>query len=290
MRARRTALVLVYTASLLAAQDDPGPSARDAWLALNRSWAEAKSPPPVARRIEDLEGLLRTHREGPWAALAWSHLGGLHLRELSAAAAEEAFTAALNLTSDEELDIYGRAIYGLAQSQEMQGQRAAAIASLQRIDRSFLGTRYHRYAQVALQRLAVAHPDPRPGKPMPPLRLGADVRTGSPPPRLDAPWLLAFFHSEHPATIDAVERLQKVWDPAVRPMIAIDLSGQRDRCAEVTRERSWACHTICADDGFLHPDALQLGVATTPTWFVSDRDGRLLARDIPAPRLASLLR
>jgi hypothetical protein len=237
-----------------------------------------------------MEVFLEAHPEGRWAATAWCHLGGLHLRELDGPTAEDAFGHALRLTSDDERDIFGRAIYGLAQAQEIQGRRADAIASLRRIDAGFEGTRYYRYARVALRRLSSAPPIPEPGDALPPLRLGNDVRTSAAAPKRDAPWLLVFFHADHPSTVDIVERLQQAWDPDVRLMIAIDLSGRRERCAEIARDHNWVCHTICADDGFLHHDALQLAISTTPSWFVVDRQGRLLARDIPADKLEKLLR
>src|SRR5262249_4510000 len=154
-------------------------------------------PPPAAERARLLRDYLRLHaddgqRDGIVARL-W--LGRELLRQLDGAAAAAELVSAAERARGREPELRASALYGLQQAQRLQGDRAAANATLQLIVREFDGREAAESARVLLQQNA-RHRDPVVGETMPELSATRDARGRSIAPA-EGPRLLVFWSTEH---------------------------------------------------------------------------------------------
>lgn len=257
-------------------------------------WRQA--PAPLTERIAGLRDFVERHeaRKADLAVLrARLRLGGLQLDAFDAESALILFASVRELSPSDDYDLRGRALYGLAQAQELRGDRASARLSLERVLDELPGTRYADCARIAHNRLAHSFAL-QSGQPLPSLQGGTDL-AGQPiqPARLrGSPLLLTAFSPDHRPSLERLIALQSVWLDAGLPpasLIAYAVDADPTALRELARTRKLSCTLLACDDGFLHPDLLALGVTGVPTSLLVGADHTLLLRDPPPDRLRTLL-
>jgi hypothetical protein len=253
----------------------------------------AMPPPPAAERVRLLRDYLRLHaddgqRDGLLAKL-W--LGRELLRQLEGAAAAAELVSVAESARGREQDLRAAALYGLQQAQRMQGDRAAANATLQLIVREFEGREAAESARVQLQQIA-RHRDPAVGETMPELSANKDARGRAIAPAA-GPRLLVFWSTEHAPSERRLVQLAREWRKAGMPMqnlVAYALDDDDRRLARFAEQNDCTFPIVAGQHGFLHADWLTLGVTAVPSVFLVADDGKLVARDVLPDRLAELLR
>lgn len=229
------------------------------------------------------------HREVLEARLL---LGSLQLQDMAGSEARSQFALVASRAALQPEDVRARALYGLHQAQRLEGDCEAARATLRELMRAFPGTVFARSARTAMAQLDQGS-SPGVGDALPPLQFGRDVHgrtvaTALPP----EPRLLVFWSLEHEPSVRRLESLALAWQKAGMPAHSIVAFALEDDAALLRRfaaRRQWHFTVLPADQGFLQPDWLVLGVHAVPTVLLIGRDNTVLARDVSADRLQSLL-
>jgi hypothetical protein len=252
----------------------------------------AMPAPPAAERARLLRDYLRLHADDgqrDWlVARLW--LGRELLRQLDGAAAAAELVSVAERARDREPELRAAALYGLQQAQRLQGDRAAANATLQLIVHEFDGREAAESARVLLQQNA-RHRDPVVGETMPELSANKDARGRAIAPA-EGPRLLVFWSAEHAPSERRLLQLAREWHKAGMPMqnlVAYALDDDDRRLLRFAEQHDCAFPIVAGQRGFLHPDWLTLGVTAVPSVFLVAGDGRLAARDVSPDRLAELL-
>ncbi len=298
---RSALLLLCLTTHPLDSQDPTGLTAAYAEL-------HAKLEPPEAgaqrsSRAEQAR-LIREFLEsfGQIEALAGrdellkarTRLASLLLCDFELSAAGTEFAKILTASDPNDRDLRPRALYGLAQVQEMRDQRKEAGATLRRITRRYEGTRYATYARAALLRLEGS------GE----MIVGRSAPAFS--PRLDIsgkardlnslrgkPALLVFWSPRHQSGLIELRRLLRAADRAGLPeeqILAFGLQGDSQLQLAIAEAEGWTMPLIALANDFLDPIVLDYRVRSVPTTCLIGPDGTLLARNLSPARLADALR
>jgi len=255
-----------------------------------------KTPPPLAERIAALHDFVQRHearKAEPSVLRARLRLGSLYLDAFDADSALVHFASVRELSPADDHDLRGRALYGLAQAQELRGDRASARQYLERVIEELPGTRYADCARIAQNRLE-RNGALQTGQPLPPLQGGNDTANKAVQPShlRGSPILIVAIAPAHRPSIDRLIALQSAWLDAGLPatsLIVYAVDADAASLRELARTHDLRCPLIATEDGFLHPDLLALGVAGVPTSFLIAADQSLLLRDPPPDRLRTLL-
>ncbi|MEE9128171.1 MAG: hypothetical protein V3U11_13625 [Planctomycetota bacterium] len=274
------------------------PSLHDAYAQLIRRLTTAK-PLDVKERIRLLRAFLDLH--GPKHPAAHPLLLKVRLRlGRSLLVSFRSTDAILELQQVSDLakqpehrDLRGRALYGLAQAQQMLGQVQASRTTLKQLQEEFEDTRYGRLATV-LERLHAPAKRARNGSPAPAFGPLLDLRGRSVSHtslRLK-PALLLFWSPDIPDSIKRVERLASAWQGAggdSRQIVAFAVHPDRARVWAAVKQHKWSVSVVPCGSDFLDPVVLAFGVDGVPTTFLLGPDGMLLGRDQGAREIAELL-
>lgn len=291
----RAAMALLLASAAWAQQ--PAALTPDADYACVQQQLQADPRPTTPQRIALLEAFRSRHDAHPTSIAvlrARLHLGLCYLESFQAEAARVEFAAVDTLAPPHEFDLHGRALYGMAQADELLGDTAAAQELLRQLRRKLDGSRYADIAQVALNRLG--NPGQLVlGEPLPPLLLGKDVlgRTLSLQGLRGKPLLLVFFAADHDASMRQLEQLAKTWLDNGMPedgIVAFALQSDTAALKTLVEQRNWRFPVLPGDDGFLHQDWMQLHITGTPSNWVVGRNGSLLLHDVTPARLALALK
>lgn len=255
-----------------------------------------------ADRIAALQQFLATWADRAPRALevlgVRCRLASLYLTQFEPDRALEEFEVAHSMAPRALTDIRGRAGYGIAQALELQRNTTAATKQLQRTLLEVPGTRYARFSDAALQRLA----NPRTtgiGSPAP--RLGARVGLDGEPFRLPregrAPSLVAFvsladsagferFCTDLRAALAAGLKRENVFVLTLH-------AGKDDITAKLGQDSElWNGVNVSQTDAErLDPALLQYEVRGTPATYLLGPapDNVLLARDPSRRRIREIL-
>ncbi len=220
-----------------------------------------------------------------------TRLGSLHLHACDADAAAREFDAVLTAAAVDARDLRGRAAYGLAQAQEMRGDKTAARATLERLATAHAGERYARFALVALERIrraqepdAVARFDPGP-------LLDVDGRLHRVRDGLGAASVVVYWSPDIPAAVTRLRGVCKAWAAAggeASRCFAIALGADTTRMRGVASTLGLACVVVPCDDEFLDPAVLAAGVTRLPTTLLIGHDGAILGRDLALTELGRI--
>jgi hypothetical protein len=252
-----------------------------------------KTPPPLAERIAALRDFVQRNeaRKTDAAVLrARLRLGSLYLDAFDADSALIHFASVRELSPQDDHDLRGRALYGLAQAQELRGDRASARQSLERVIEELRGTRYAECARIAQNRLDRSALQT--GQPLPALQGGNDLAGKAVVPARGNPLLIVVIAGDHRPSVDQLVALQSAWLDAGLPanhLITYAVDADADSLRELARTRDLRGPIVTCEDGFLHPDLLALGVTGVPTSLLVAADHSLLLRDPPPDRLRALL-
>jgi hypothetical protein len=289
------ALACLWLLSGAAAAQEP---ARDPAGSLEALLQELARQParPLHQRIAAVRAFLQRHeaRQRDVSVLrARLRLGALHLEGFDAESARMVFAAVRELAPADDHDLRGRALYGLAQAQELHGDRATARATLASLVEELPGTCYAEWATIArnlLDRDGLLLP----GQTLPALVGGeaVDGRLVRPARMRGRPLLLVAFAPDHAASLERLVALQDTWIEGGMPpsaLIAYALGGEPDRLRRLAQARGLRCTILPCPDGFLHPDLLAMGVTGVPSALLVGAGHELLVRDPAADRLRILL-
>ncbi|GAB4155947.1 MAG: hypothetical protein Fur0037_24290 [Planctomycetota bacterium] len=292
MRLLRTTLILALWPLA------PAPAQQGSDISSDAASLEAflgrSPPPPLEERRVRIEQFLDRHRDHPGDPRCLSfrlHLASLHLLSFRGEEALSAFQAVHELAPQREFDLWGSALYGIAQAQELLGNREGSRNALRRLRQELDGSRYAEFAMIALARWKER---PAVGGRLPELSPGRDVN-GQPltPDALRGkPAMLVFFSHLHEESVNRLDRLAKVWVSSGLPpetIWAFALESDAERLAALARERRWRFPVIPGSDGFLHPDWIRMRAFGTPANWVVGRDGTLLLHDVSPDRLSEIL-
>lgn len=258
-------------------------------LRTNREWT-------AAERVAAVRSYLQRHqtrKTDPAVLRARLRLGGLHLESFDAESARAEFAAVRELAPRDDHDLRGRALYGLAQAQELHGEAALARETLDRLLTELPGTRYADFARIARNRLDQAGAV-QPGQPVPPLQGGqtADGAPFAPRSLLGRPVLLVVFAPDHAPSLHRLQQLQQVWlecGQSPEALIAYGVGADQQALQQLARQRSLRCTLLPCADAFLHPDLLALRVTGVPTAVLADAEHTVVMRQPPLDRLRTLL-
>jgi hypothetical protein len=258
---------------------------------------QQRPPLPVTERITAVRHWLQANPTSPRAPATLGirlRLGSLLLEDLQGKNAVAEFSAVRAAAPPADHDLRGRALYGVAQGQELLGETAAAKTTLQQVIEELAGTRYADFARVALNRIDSAAVVAV-GKHLPPIGLGTDIHGRRIEPRdlAGKPLLLVFFAPDHVASCRELDRLATAWTDGgmtEASLVAYAQGSDTTALLDLARQQHWRFPILPAPEGFLQPDWLALAVTGVPSMFLVARDGTLLARDLSAPRLTQLLR
>lgn len=259
----------------------------------------------TAERLRLLRAFLDRHRPPPdhedhaLVLKARLRLGRLLLVSFASTEAIRELQKVVDLArSPKHRDLRGRALYGIAQAQEMLRQGEACRATLEQLQRDFEDTRYGRIAAIASRRLRDPSGQARNGVPSPafgPL-LDLDGRLVGLNTLKLKPALLMFWSPDVTSSIQQVERLARTWqqnggDP--RQVLAFAVHADRSRVAAIAKTAPWSKLSLsvvpCGSD-FLDPMVLAYGVDGVPTTFLLGPDGTLLGRNQGAQEIARVLK
>lgn len=194
----------------------------------------------------------------------------------------------------EHRDLRGRALYGIAQAQEMLRQVQACRTTLRQLQEEFEDTRYGRIAAIAARRLSKPSGRARNGVPAPafgPL-LDLEGRLVSLGALRLQPALLLFWSPDVEDSVERVGRLARAWQEAggdSRQVVAFAVHPDRSRVAAVVKQAKWQVSVVPCGSDFLDPVVLAYGVDGVPTTFLLGPDGMLLGRDQGAREITQLL-
>lgn len=217
-----------------------------------------------------------------------ARLGSLYLHACDATGATGQFEAVLAAAPDHARDLRGRAAYGLAQAQELRGDRAAARDTLQRLTQTHAGERYAKFAAVALARLrrgddptATAAFDPGP-------LLDLDGRVHKLRDGLGQASVMVYWSPDAPSSVARLRGVCKAWTTAggdPRRCFATALGADAARVRKLVKDLGLDCVAVLCDDEFLDPSVLAAGVTRLPTTLLIAPDGAVLARDLALTEL-----
>lgn len=219
---------------------------------------------------------------------ARTRLGSLYLHACDAAGATAQFEAVLSAAPDQARDLRGRAAYGLAQAQELRGDRAAARVTLQRLTEAHAGERYAKFAVVALERLRRADDPMTKAAFDPGPLLDLDGRVHKLRDDLGQPSVMVYWSPDVPASVARLRGVCKAWKAASgdpRRCFAAALGADAARIRKSIKELGLDCVVVRCDDEFLDPSVLAAGVTRLPTTLLIAPDGAILARDLALTEL-----
>jgi hypothetical protein len=264
--------------------------------------AQERSVPGRHERLNLLDAFLLRHGARSPSSLAVllarTRRGTLRLHNAEPERALEDFDLVLAGAPAEQIDLRGRALYGLAQAHEALRDEAAAKAALERLCAEHEGQRYAKMARVALRRFdAGRRAPPKARDPAPPFDARRDLRdrVRSLGQLAGAPALLVFWSPEAPESVDHLDRLQQVWSRERQPgeqlvSFALGVTDEARRAVQALAEKRGLDHPIVPLPAeFLDEVALDFGVERVPTAVLLDADGTIVARDPPPGRLRELL-
>lgn len=220
-------------------------------------------------------------------------LGSLCLTDFDHEAARKQFDAVLRHAGTDEIDLRGRAKYGLAQSYELAGKPELAANLLRRLQQESRGTRYARFAEIALARIARARTQligsaaPEFGP-----RLDIDQKARRLSELRGAPAIVIFGSASDVAGVGEIRRWLDTCERAgVEPeQVIVFLMHTDDTGAAALRKReAWKCAVIECEREFLDPATLAFRVQELPTLFLVGPDGKALARNPSTRRLREAL-
>jgi len=223
-------------------------------------------------------------------------LGRLLLVSFASSDAVQELRSVIKLArAPEHRDLRGRALYGIAQAQEMLGQIQACNTTLRQLQTEFEDTRYGRLAALAARRLSKPSERAQNGFTAPPFGplLDLDGRLVSHVSLRPKPALLLFWSPDVNSSVERVGRLARAWKEAggaPRQVVALAVHPDRSRVAAVVKQAGWSVSVVPCGSDFLAPVVLAYGVDGLPTTFLLGPDGTLLGRDQGAQEIARLLK
>ena len=265
-------------------------------------------PPGIRERVRMLRAFV--HRHAPATGQgkrpvdtnahvrvlkARSRLGRLLLVSFASSDAIQELQNVIELArAPEHRDLRGRALYGIAQAQEMLGQVQACRTTLRQLQDEFEDTRYGRIAAIAARRLSKPSGRARNGVVAPPFAplLDLDGRLVSHVSLRLKPALLMFWSPDVDSSVKRVQRLAGAWKEAggdPRQVVAFAVHPDRSRVAAVVKQAEWSVSVVPCCSDFLDPVVLAYGVDGVPTTFLLGPDGMLLGRDQGAQEIVHLL-
>lgn len=291
-RMHRAACATALFTAVLGAQQPAVPTFEEDLTSLTRPTEPGAEPRTQAEEITAMAGFLERHATAHADDIrllqARTRLGSLYLHACDAAGATGQFEAVLSAAPDHARDLRGRAAYGLAQAQELRGDRAAARVTLQRLTEAHAGERYAKFAVVALERLrhaddptAKAAFDPGP-------LLDLDGRVHKLRDGLGLASVMVYWSPDAPSSVARLRGVCKAWKAAggdPRRCFATALGADAARIRKLVKDLSLDCVTVRCDDEFLDPSVLAAGVTRLPTTLLIAPDGAILARDLALTEL-----
>ena len=163
----------------------------------------------------------------------------------------------------EHRDLRGRALYGIAQAQQMLGQVQASRTTCKQLQEEFEDSRYGRLAAV-LHHLQEPTRQARNGAPAPAFGPLLDLRGRSVSHtslRLK-PALLLFWSPDVPDSLKHVDLLASTWRNAggdSRQVIAFAVHPDRARVFATAKQHDWSASVIPCGSDFLDPVVLAYG-------------------------------
>lgn len=279
-------LACVLPAAIAGAQSEPTPFER-----LQEKLHAVPRPTRTVRRELVQEFLRREDGKSRQAMEARLLLGSYDLQEMDGAAAKRQFRRVAENAAGHPPEIRARALYGLHQAQRLEGEPDEARDTLRELVRAFPGTPFANCARTALGHLERG-PAPGIGDQIPLLQMGRDANGRPIPSTRNQPRMFVFWSLEHEPSVRRLEELSQSWRRAGMPassLIAFALEEDAAALREFARQREWEFTILPADQGFLQPDWLALGVHAVPSVLLIGRDDTLLARDVSADRLQVML-
>jgi len=223
-----------------------------------------------------------------------TRLASLRLCDFDLEKARIQFAMILRESDPNDHDLRPRALYGLAQVQEMRQQPQEAGATLRKIIRRYEGTRYATYARAALLRLENKE-QPGVGKPAarfnPRLDISGKARDMA--SLLGKPVLLLFWSPEHEAGLEEVRSLLAAARRAGLPygqVISFGMHGDAELLLSRSKQEGWDMPMIPLASEFLDPIVLAYRIQSLPANCLIGPDGTLLARNLSPSRLERALR
>lgn len=279
-------------AALIGAQEPTVPTFETDHASLTQPPEPGAEPRTQAEEIKATAAFLErhaaAHADDVRLLQARARLGSLYLHACDAMGATAQFEAVLAGAPDHARDLRGRAAYGLAQAQELRGDRAAARVTLQRLTEAHAGERYAKFAVVALARLrhrddptAKAAFDPGP-------LLDLDGRVHKLRDGLGHASVMVYWSPDAPSSVARLRGVCKAWKTAggdPRRCFATALGADAARIRKLVKDLGLDCVVVLGDDEFLDPSVLAAGVTRLPTTLLIAPDGAILARDLALTEL-----
>lgn len=280
-------MACVLPSAIASAQSEPTPFER------LQEKLKAMPRPTRAERRELVQEFLRQQDDAKSRPVLEAHLllGGYDLQEMDGAAAKKSFRTVAERAEGHPPEVRARALYGLHQAQRLEGENDEARDTLRELVRAFPGTPFAICARTALGHLERG-PAPGIGDQIPLLQMGRDVNGRPIPSTRNQPRMFVFWSLEHEPSVRRLEELSQSWRRAGMPassLIAFALEEDAQALRTFATSRDWQFTILPADQGFLQPDWLALGVHAVPSVLLIGRDDTLLARDLSADRLQVML-
>lgn len=254
--------------------------------------------PPIAQRnkllLDFVELFVEDAPKSNEVLSARLRLGSISLQRLDAKKAEETFSSIAELAGTELRDLRAKALFGLHQAHLLAADRESARKALSTIVSEYDGQPAAKTAEVAMAHL---EDDAKVelGRRLPELVYGRDLddraitdETFAEGPRLLVFWTIA--HAPSQARLEAYARAWQRLSLSPKNLVAYAVDDDTAMLRRIASEKGFTFTVLPAlGDGYLHPDWLRLSITAVPTALLIDRDGRLLANDLPPDRLARLL-
>ncbi len=255
-------------------------------------------PLPLAEQERRLDAFLQAEpterrRLSEIGLRAEARRGLVRLQLLALDRAGESFMRVLADAPATAADLRGTALYGQALVHELRDELELARDCLRRLQHDLAGTRYANLAATAWQRLAPARL-PQIGAALPDLRPRLDSRGESRDLRrlAGSPALLVFVRLDEADTREHLQALATTWAKAGlrrEQLLCYCLGTSTAEMPQQERELQLPATMLACPQEFLDEAALALRVTALPASFLLAADGTLLARDLPAGRLARVL-
>jgi hypothetical protein len=228
-----------------------------------------------------------------------SQLATLALHASRPRLAELHFREVVERSGDDQPDLRGRALYGLAQAHELLDESATAERYARRLLAEHEGTRYADYARILLGRLERerALDAPRTGQPAPRFEPVLDL--------LGRAWtleallardrravLMVFWRPDSAESIRRLAQLAEIWARAGHTEThCLAFALERDKAAveDSVRKHGLTMPVVHCDAQFSHPVAARYGVGAVPSDYLIGPGGVVLARNAPLRRLQKIL-
>ncbi len=258
-------------------------------LTLLVEYLDPLDPLPADRREFGLQERIRCE--------AWSRLAALHLARREGVGARHAFGEILKLAGPGQLDLRGRARFGIAQAHEADGDLQAARELYEEIEAApeFTGTRYSDWARTASARTDPDSPIGSVGELAPDFGPRRDLtdQVHTLTQHRGKTVLLLFASAEDRRGLQRIDEVLEAARAAGlatnrMPLLLID-AQDKDRIAGLASSSSWRQPILPSRTAFLDRTLLDYRIATLPAWVLIGPDGRLLGRDIPPHRLGLLI-